>query len=467
MNERGRFRLRPRTLRGRLAAVFGLGTVAISLLVGGFVLFRYHDDLSRQTDENLQTRFADVRAELSHTQKPVTGRDLPIIPRAEVFAQVLDTRGHVLAASPKALLDRPLLDRAQLRSLDSGRRTINRSVPPRADDARLLAGIATVGEQRLAIVVGTSLVQLQAAEDQLVLALAIGLPVLAALVIAGGWLIAGAALRPVRSMVEEADAYSTQRRGQRLTVADTGELAELARRLNAMLARIEDAIDHERAFLDDASHELRTPIAIARAELELAAMQAGTDDEATEALRSALEEIERLDHLAVNLLVLARMRAAGPPSGEPVDLGALAERAVAGVTRARGATDVALHVSGHATAPGDEVALERAVTNLVDNAARHARARVEVSVAQSRGTSTIEVHDDGPGFSGELLDRALDRFVRGDSGGSAGLGLAIVDAIAGAHGGRVEIANDPEGGACVRMRLPSDAADVRAAPARA
>ena len=457
-----RVSIRPRTLRGRLALIFGLVTVGVSLLVGGFVLIRYRSGLSSQVDENLETRMTDVRSAIARAPTPVAGRDLPIIPRAEIFAQVIDDHGEVLAASPKALLDDPVLTPKQRAAAGDKLHTIEQAVPPRARKARLLVGTEEVGNQRLVIVVGASLDQLDRGESQLVTDLAIGLPVLAIVVIAAGWLLAGAALRPVRAMVTEADAFSTQRRGQRLSVPAGEELAELARRLNAMLSRIEDAIDHERAFLDDASHELRTPIAIARAEIELAEMQladGNVDDRAAvaQALRSALEEVERLDHLATNLLVLARVRASGPPARTPVELGEVAERAVDDVERARPQVGVELHVAGRALASGDAAALERAVTNLVENASRYARTRVDVTIEKSNGSAVLEVRDDGPGFPPELLDHAVDRFVRGNISGSAGLGLAIVDAIAGADGGGIEISNVDAGGACVRLWLPAGA----------
>jgi signal transduction histidine kinase len=447
-----------------LALVFGLVTIAVSLLIGGFVLLRYKSGLSSQVTENLETRYDDVRAAVAQASTPVAGRDLPIIPRAEVFAQVIDEKGEVVAASPKALLDDPVLNDRQLDAATARPHTIEQAVVPRARDARLLVGTQKVGSQTLVVVVGASLDAMQRSQHQLEIDLAIGMPILAAIVIAAGWMLAGAALRPVRAMVGEADAYSTQRRGQRLSVPAGEELAELARRLNAMLARIEQAIDHEHAFLDDASHELRTPIAIARAEIELASMQV-RDATGTAALESALEEVERLDHLATNLLVLARARAAPPPANEPVDLGMVAARAVDDVARAGGRDGIELRVEGAADATGDAAALERAVTNLVDNAVRHARSRVDVALGRRNGRATIDVHDDGAGFPPELLEHAVDRFVRGAAGGSAGLGLAIVDAIAGAHGGGIEISNDADGGARVRLWIPvpSDAALSRSA----
>jgi two-component system, OmpR family, sensor kinase len=444
-------RLAPRTLRGRLAVLVGVVTVVLSGLVAGFVLVRYHNDVTSQLDQNLETRLQDVVTEVRRAPRPVTGRDLPILPRGEVFAQVLDQHGNVLAASPSALLDRTLLSTADLRRLP-GRHTVERQVPPHGDKSRLLAGSVRVGNQPLVVVVGTSIGPLERAEDQLERAVAIALAVLALLVTSGGWIALGAALRPVRSMVAEADAYSVRRRGQRLSVPGAAELADLAGRLNALLERIEAAIDHERAFLDDASHELRTPIAIARGELELAALQGSADPAAAAAIRSALEEVEHLERLAADLLVLARTRAAGPPPEAPVDLRAVTARAVQTVRRA-GPEHVSIGLSGEATTTGDEAALERAFVNVVENAARNARTEVQVTVADAGAAARVQVRDDGPGFPPTVLDEARGRFVHGTPGGT-GLGLAIVDAIVVAHGGRLRLTSIDGAGAEVVVELP-------------
>jgi two-component system OmpR family sensor kinase len=307
--------------------------------------------------------------------------------------------------------------------------------------------------------VGTSLQEAIDAQHRLEMALVIGLPLLAALVSVGGWFLAGAALKPVRDLVEEADeisAVATRGPGQRLSVPETGEeLADLARHLNELLARIEAAVEHERAFLDDASHDLRTPISIVRSELELARMQTEEETELAQALDSALEEVDRLDRLAVNLLVLARTRSAGPPRPETVELGALSRRAAQTVARSRDGEAVPVEVTGSAQVRGDEDAIERAVLNLVENAARHADRRVDVDVSSDGDQAVVAVRDDGPGFPAELVGRAAGRFVRGEGDEhGAGLGLAIVDAIAAAHGGDIEIENRPDGGAEVQLRLP-------------
>jgi len=327
--------------------------------------------------------------------------------------------------------------------------------------------------------VGTALEEVASAQHRLELALGIGLPLLAALVTLVGWFIAGAALRPVQEMIQDADVISARSARQlrrRLTVPDSAgeELIDLATTLNHMLERIENAFEHEREFLDDASHELRTPIAIARGELELARMQVTDGSDTAASLDSALEEVDRLEHLASSLLVLARTRAAGPAPDRAIEVRESVDRAVqdALAVRRTGTGEVPrVRVEGHAAARGDAQAVERAVRNLVENALRHARAEVVVTASSDAGSdgehAVIVVADDGPGFPAELLAHRVDRFTPGDSPdahGGAGLGLAIVDAIVRAHDGTLVLRNaaragtstDAGGtGAVVEVRLPA------------
>ncbi len=225
------------------------------------------------------------------------------------------------------------------------------------------------------LAVGTRLAESERAFQRLVLALVIGLPLFAGLVSLGGWFLAGAALSPVRSMIEEADDLSVREPGRRLTVPASGgtEIAELAQRLNEMLARIEAAVAHERSFLDDASHELRTPLAILRGEVELARMGVADGTEQAATLDSVMEEVLRLQALTTDLLVLARTRTGTSGPRPEADLGTVAESAVASVRRAGVAGSIDITASGHTMVRGDEDALERAVTNIVENACRYAR----------------------------------------------------------------------------------------------
>lgn len=449
-------RLRPRTLRGRLTLFFAVVTAVLCLLVGVLVDFEYRRALRDSLDNGLVTRFQNLEGQLATTGDLAVE---PSLPDAEAFAQIIGADGAVVNAAPRALLERRVLTKDELAKARQKRITIERSAAPGDRRSRLLAGPAGQRGLGLVVVVGTSLQEAIEAQQRLELALVIGLPLLAAIVSIGAWFLAGAALTPVRDLVQEADkvsAVAARGRGRRLSVPRSGEeLAELARRLNELIARIEAALDHERAFLDDASHELRTPISITRSELELARMQADDESDVARALDSALEEVDRLDRLAVNLLVLARTRSAGPPPPHTVELGTLSRRAVDTVSRSGDTNSVAVEVTGTAEVRGDEEAIERAVLNLVENAAHHANRRVDVAVSSDRDHAVVAVRDDGPGFPPELLDQAAGRFVRGPHGErGAGLGLAIVDAIAAAHGGGIAIENRPDGGAEVQLRLP-------------
>lgn len=451
---------RPRTLRGRLTLVFALVTAVLCLLVGVLVDFQYRNALRQALDDGLSTRFSNLERDLATSGDQSVE---PTLPDEEAFAQIVDVDGQVVNAAPRALLARRVLTKSELAAARTHRITIERGAAPRDQQSRLLAGPVGQPGLGLVVVVGTSLEEVVKAQHRLELALVIGLPLLAAIVSVAGWFLAGAVLKPVRDLVEEADEISAvAARGQRrrLSVTESGEeLADLARHLNELLARIEGALEHERAFLDDASHDLRTPISIVRSELELARMQTEDGSELARALDSSLEEVGRLDRLAVNLLVLARFRSAGPPPPEPVELGAVSRRAAETVARSRDGDAVPVRVSGSAEVRGDEDAIARAVQNLVDNAARHADERVDVEVSSDGDRAVVAVCDDGPGFPPELLGQAVGRFVRGTNGrrgteNGAGLGLAIVDAIATAHGGALEIENSAEGGAKVQLQLP-------------
>lgn len=451
---------RPRTLRGRLTLVFALVTAVLCLLVGVLVDYQYRNALREALDDGLDTRFSNLERDLATSGDQSVE---PTLPDSEAFAQIVDVDGQVVNAAPRALLERRVLTKSELAAARTRRITIERGAAPGDQKSRLLAGPAGQRGLGLVVVVGTSLDEAIDAQHRLEQALIIGLPLLAGIVSVAGWFLAGAALKPVRDLVEEADeisAVAARGHRRRLSVPETGEeLADLARHLNELLARIEAALEHERAFLDDASHDLRTPISIVRSELELARMQTEAGSELARALDSSLEEVDRLDRLAVNLLVLARSRSAGPPRLEPVELGALARRAAQTVARSRDGAAVPVRVTGSANVQGDEDAIERAVLNLVENAARHANAQVDVEVSSDGDRAVVAVRDDGPGFPPELLGQAAGRFVRGTSDGrgtenGAGLGLAIVDAIATAHGGELEIENGVEGGASVQLRIP-------------
>jgi signal transduction histidine kinase len=238
------------------------------------------------------------------------------------------------------------------------------------------------------------------------------------------------------------------------------ELTRLGETLNEMLARLDAAIERERRFTDDAAHELRTPLALHRAELELALRHGGSPEELRAAIGSAIVEVDRLVQLAEDLLVVAR--------SERGRLALATERLQAGelfetvrrrfAARADGAGRPIESGAGAALEiEGDRIRLEQALTNLVDNALRHGDGPIRLWAEAADGSVTLTVADAGTGFPDGFEARAFERFSRADSArerGGAGLGLAIVETIAQSHGGSASAANGPGGGAEVRVVLP-------------
>jgi signal transduction histidine kinase len=276
----------------------------------------------------------------------------------------------------------------------------------------------------------------------------------------GGWVVVGSALRPVDRLRREAEAISALGSDRRLEVPPgDDEFAALARTLNEMLERLDAAFDRERRFVDDASHELRTPVGVLRGRLELAVSRSRRPDELEDTLRRSLADAEHLSRLADDLLVLSRSRDGRIPiHREEVDLRDLVAAAVAGHRPAASARGVAVEGSGAGVSRLDALRARQVLDNLIDNAVRHAPSggTVRVSAARQDGVATITVEDPGEGFPAPMLDLVFEPFVRGpsiDGQGGAGLGLAIVRAIADAHGGTASAENPPAGGARVTVTL--------------
>jgi two-component system, OmpR family, sensor kinase len=298
--------------------------------------------------------------------------------------------------------------------------------------------------------------------DNLSTLLLIGGPAALLLASLAGYMAAGSALRPVEAMRCRAAAISARRPDERLPVpvADD-ELRRLGLTLNEMLARIEATLERERRFVDDASHELRTPLALHKAELELALRHGSGEEELRAAIASGLEEVDRLARLAEDLLVVARSGEGGLEiAKEPVRAGellaAVAKRFDARVAEAGRTVSVA--AVGTLRVSGDRHRLEQALTGMVDNAFRHGEGEVRLWASADGKTVELHVGDRGAGFPPELLPHAFERFSRADAArgrGGGGLGLAIVEAIALAHGGWAGAVNDPAGGADVWIEIPA------------
>ena len=316
--------------------------------------------------------------------------------------------------------------------------------------------------------VGTSQGRKEDALGGIVSQFLVGGPLALVLGSALGYLVAGAALRPVERMRSRAAEISSTSTGARLPlpVADD-EIHRLGATLNGMLDRLDSAARQQRRFVAEASHELRTPLSLLRIELDLALSRPRSTDELTAALVSANEDVSRLTALSEGLLTVASTDGSLPPlEVSDVDL----ERLLRDVTHRfsnRAATQ-GLRVdarskgsggsNGSLTVPGQANRLDQAVGNLVDNALRHGRTDVLLDAATEAGRVTIRVSDRGPGIPTDLREHVLvpfSRDARSRSGPGHGLGLAIVDAIVTAHGGTTTIGAHPDGtGTVVSLTLP-------------
>ena len=446
-------------IRLRLTLISAGLMTAVLVALAVFLITSLEADLIATVDSGLRSRASVLLDRIGEgggvSSSGLTEGD-------EAFAQLLTSDGSIVASS-RELTD-PILSPDEVSgvaSVDFLDRTVNTGEEP--VEGRLLVTRTGDGD---VLVVGASLEDQRDAITGLASLLLIGIPAAVALASIVGWFVAGAALRPVERMRQEADAISASEPGRRLPVPATGdELSRLAASLNRMLGRLQEAMEQERRFVADASHELRTPLANLRAEVDLALRRARTADELGAALRSVREETERLGRLAEDLLVLARLSEDGLHlRREPTDVGRLvAETADSFAGRAEGlGVELITEVDGDLVVLVDGVRLRQALGNLLDNALRSTPrgGRVTASARAMPDGPTLEVTDTGPGFPEEFIAQAGEGFRRPDlarerTSGGAGLGLAIVRAIVDAHGGALQIENTAEGGARVAISLPS------------
>jgi two-component system, OmpR family, sensor kinase len=334
---------------------------------------------------------------------------------------------------------------------------------------RVLAFPARAGSRPVIIAAGASTAVADAAQSRAREVIWAAGPAAVAAAGLGAWLLAGAALRPVSRMRRRLADITEHDPAARLRVsAGRDEIAALAVTMNALLDRLGSALDRQRAFAADASHELLTPLTALRAELELAGRRGRSRAALQAAVAAAAGDTDRRIRLAGDLLLA---RAAGGASflhPAEVDVPALlaaAARAFAGQAQARGVM-LPVRAGPPLTVTADADRLRQAVDNLLSNAIRHSPPGGIVDLAAARGRrdgrdlAVITVGDQGPGFPPGFLPHAFERFSRADIGrsraaGGTGLGLAIVDFIARAHHGRAAAVNRPGGGAEVLVEIPA------------
>jgi signal transduction histidine kinase len=449
-------------IRLRLTLVFAAAMVIVLLAMGLFLYLRLGVALDRTIELSLRSRTDDVIALIQETDNGLREpQETRLGEQGQGFAQVVQPGGLVVDGTP-GLGRSPLLGSAQLARATGATIIVDRSPLPGGDEPiRLLATpVQTEDSGLLVVVVGVSLEARADALEGLRTQLLVGGPIVLLLSSLVAYLLAAAALRPVESMRREAEAVSAAEPGRRLPLPPAhDEIARLGETLNTMLGRLETALAREQRLVSDAGHELRTPLAALRTELELALRRERPPAELKDALRSAAEETERLSQLAEDLLVLARSHA----GRLPVRRERLAAAALLGDIRERFGRRAAeagrpleIQADDRLELSVDRLRAEQALGNLVENALRHGRGRILLHAQRRNGVVELHVRDEGPGYAPEFLGRAFEPFAREDparQGPGAGLGLAIVDVIARAHGGAAHAANRA-GGADTWLALP-------------
>ncbi|MEA2155502.1 MAG: hypothetical protein QOE11_1642 [Solirubrobacteraceae bacterium] len=444
-------------VRWRLTLAFAAVMAIVLVATGLFVHARLATSLDASIDRSLRSRAADVAALAQQSEHGLAESDAGAGRRVPALAQLIDARGRVVDRTG-GLPAQPLLAPAALARARSGRQDV-RETRLRGEPVRLIAEPVRAQDQRMVVIVGASLADRERALDNLAGVLLIGGPAALLLASLAGYLLTGAALAPVEAMRRRAADFSAHDLGQRLPAAGgDDELGRLGRTLNEMLERVDAAVARERTFVADASHELRSPLAMLRTELDLIGREGATGAALRQAVGSGIEETDRLSRLVDDLLLLSRaddrrlaLRVRPVPAADL--LRAAADRA--------GDPRVGVGATDGAAVLADAERVGQALDNLLANALRYADRRIVLEL-RARGRS-VELHvvDDGPGFPAGFLPRAWERFARADAGRTedgTGLGLAIVRTIAECHGGATGARNAAAGGADVWITLPATAA---------
>lgn len=442
-----------RTIRTRLVAMtivplvvaLCIGTVAVTVLFSAGRI--------RSVDRQTRAEAATLAGLAQSGQLPTP---LPVPAGSPLLAQVIDDDGTVLAASASASLVLPLVTHPSMSTRAND--DTDEDNPFVAAALRLRVQRVTVAGRAAVIVVAAPLADVQSALRSLETVILVIVPILTVLVGLLEWVIIGLTLRPVERLRIAAAGLALDTRTPSAPGTSTGaaartptlllpmgtgddEITRLAHTLNELLRRLERSMAQQRDLVADAAHELRSPLASMRVQLDVARAHP-TPETAADLTADLAPEIDRLTRLVNDLLLLGRLEGGGSAKRTPVDLSELA-----------GATGSSVVVRG------DRDSLERLVRNLVDNAHEHGGS-VRVSVHREGGMAVLEVDDDGPGIPVEDRERVFERWTRLDlardrvSGGS-GLGLTLVREIAVAHGGSAGITESPLGGTRVRVILPA------------
>lgn len=444
-----------RSLASRVAVLTTLA-VAVSIAamsLGAFMVMRMQ--LQDSLDESLLDR-AEKAAKFTALSE-MTRRDVPswMLGAADVRIIFITSERGVLTADdgPEIVLGRPELDVAAGREPDSVR-----TIAAAGNVEYRVATVPAGAGQALVLAQPLSSQHRSLAKLGTVMLVAGGLGVLAAAL--AGWAVAANGLRPVRRLTRSVERIAVTEDLAPLAVEGDDEIARLAAAFNQMLTSLAASRDRQRRLVADAGHELRTPLTSLRTNLDLLAQADGSEGGLPEEARRELlddvrAQIEELTTLVGDLVVLARE---DQPAAviEPVDLAEVTERALARVRRRAPGIEFDVRLDRWRVT-GDATGLERAILNLLDNAAKWSPPEGTITVRLASGVLTID--DQGPGIPAADQPHVFDRFWRAEESRSmpgSGLGLAIVRQVVDRHGGRVAVADAPGGGTRLTLWLPGE-----------
>ncbi|MEU5869372.1 MULTISPECIES: HAMP domain-containing sensor histidine kinase [unclassified Nonomuraea] len=449
-----RTRLR-RSLRTRLALLAGIAMLLLNVVVSGFVMFGIHDDVA-------DVRASEVSGKALRVLLMVKRNQLPRVlePGGLDGIQVVDPAGRAVSWTPNLaeaprqtdLIPHPEQANYVSRSCD---------LPAFPGQCELVVALRAFQPEGTWIIYAFDPAVPWFVSPQVVLFQIVVSALLVGLTFFGVSRVVARTLAPVSSITRRLAEITADGSGLRVPVPDTDDeiraLAETANRtlerLETARTRLEAAMEQQRRFAGDASHDLRSPITAMRAQVEEAMLHPDETDW-RETSTQVLASLDRLQAIVTDLLTLTKLDAGAPSDHEPVDLGQL----VAAETVRPRAKRVVTSAGEGVVVMGDRLQLTRLLTNLLDNAERHAETQVTVTVLEEDGQAVLEVLDDGGGIEPAQRELVFQRFIRLDDSrnrdaGGTGLGLPIAREIATAHHGTLTIEDSPKGARFV-LRLP-------------
>jgi two-component system OmpR family sensor kinase len=475
------------SVRIRLTLWYTAAMMIVLVILAAATYFVLRQNVVRRADGNAielaDSFLSTVNAELGDATKPDSvdqGIAAAISEHRfrDVLFVVFDPQGDLLGATDAHSLPG--------RGADPTREMLSASLRPLMPAARAFRTIRvgdheyrgyvrhfSIDQQEATLIVLQSLRRQNEFLETLAGTFGIVIPVAILLAGAGGYLLARRSLSPVVVMGAQASRIGSENLYERLQVQNPrDELGQLATSFNELLDRLNQSFDRQRRFVADASHELRTPVAILCGEAEVTlAQEHRTEHEYRESLQILREEAKRLKHIVEDLFTLARADAGQHPLA-PSDfyleeLAAECSKNVRTLASAKQIT-VSCESAGELPIHADEALLRRMLMNLLDNAIKYTPSSGSVSLRSSEenGMYRLTVEDSGPGIPAELQPRIFERFFRADKArsrgetdsGGAGLGLTIAAWIAGAHGGRLELTRSTPEGSLFTVLLPNSPA---------